>query len=55
MMKRLLDLGLTRGCVFKTIQSGSEGPVLIEVRGTRIALGHGLADRILVEEVEEKA
>jgi Fe2+ transport system protein FeoA len=25
--------------------------VLIEIRGTRIALGHGLASKILIEEV----
>ena len=48
---RLLDLGLTKGCVFEVIQASSKGPVLIEIRGTRIALGHGLASKILVEEV----
>jgi ferrous iron transport protein A len=48
---RLLDLGLTKGCVFEVVQSSSKGPVLIEIRGTRIALGHGLANKILVEEV----
>jgi Fe2+ transport system protein FeoA len=48
-MKRLLDLGLTKGCSFKVIQSRGRGPVLVEVRGTRIALGYGLASQILVE------
>jgi ferrous iron transport protein A len=48
---RLLDLGLTKGCVFEVVQASSKGPVLIEIRGTRIALGHGLANKILVEEV----
>lgn len=48
---RLLDLGLTKGCVFEVVQASSRGPVLIEIRGTRIALGHGLANKILVEEV----
>jgi Fe2+ transport system protein FeoA len=42
---------LTKGCVFEIIQASSKGPVLIEIRGTRIALGHGLASKILVEEV----
>ncbi|MFW9807032.1 MAG: ferrous iron transport protein A [Candidatus Thorarchaeota archaeon] len=50
--KRLLDLGLTKGCTFKVIQSSSNGPVLVEVRGTRIALGHELARRVIVEVLE---
>ncbi|MHA1653294.1 MAG: FeoA family protein [Candidatus Thorarchaeota archaeon] len=50
LLRRLMDLGLTRGCVFKVIQGGTRGPVLIEVRGTRIALGQRIADRLLVEE-----
>ncbi|MFW9793258.1 MAG: ferrous iron transport protein A [Candidatus Thorarchaeota archaeon] len=51
-MKRLLDLGLTRGCTFKVIQGRGRGPVLVEVRGTRIALGHGLASQVVVEVLE---
>lgn len=50
-MKRLLDLGITKGCTFHVVQGSEHGPVLIQVRGTRIALGHGLASRVLVEEV----
>ncbi|MGQ4912872.1 MAG: FeoA family protein [Candidatus Thorarchaeota archaeon] len=50
-MKRLLDLGLTKGCTFKVVQGSQHGPVLVEIRGTRIALGHGLASKIVVEEV----
>ncbi|MGY5852627.1 MAG: FeoA family protein [Candidatus Thorarchaeota archaeon] len=51
MMGRLLDLGLTKGCVFEVVQISRNGPVLVEVRGTRIALGHGIASRLLVREV----
>jgi len=51
LMRRLMDLGITSGCVFKVVQSGGSGPVLIEVRGTRIAVGKNLACRILVKEV----
>ncbi|MBN2231085.1 MAG: ferrous iron transport protein A [Candidatus Thorarchaeota archaeon] len=51
-LKRLMDLGLTKGCFFKVVQGSHMGPVLVEVRGTRIALGHGLARKLLVEEVE---
>jgi ferrous iron transport protein A len=52
-MKRLLDLGFTRGCTFKVIQGTSGGPVLVEIRGTRIALGHGLASQVIVEVLED--
>ena len=51
LMRRLLDLGITKGCTFTVVQGGGRGPVLIEVRGTRIALGHHMACRILVREV----
>ncbi len=50
MLRRLMDLGLTRGSVFKIVQGARHGPVLLEIRGTRIALGHGIASRLLVEE-----
>jgi len=53
--KRLLDLGLTKGCTFKVVHGSSRGPVLVEVRGTRIALGHGLASKVLVEVLEGQA
>ena len=53
--KRLLDLGLTKGCTFKVIHGQGAGPVLVEVRGTRIALGHGLATKVLVEVLEDTA
>ena len=51
--KRLLDLGLTKGCTFKVVHGSSSGPILVEVRGTRIALGQQLARRVIVEIVEE--
>ncbi len=48
---RIVDLGLTRGVTMKVLQGGCQGPVLIEVRGTRLALGQELASRILVQAV----
>lgn len=52
-LRRLLDLGLTTGCSFEVIHGGERGPVLLQVRGTRVALGQGLASRLLVEVVDE--
>jgi ferrous iron transport protein A len=48
-LRRLLDLGITTGCEFQVIQGGSSGPVLVQVRGTRVALGQGLANKLLVK------
>lgn len=48
-LRRLLDLGITKGCSFLVIQGSATGPVLVQVRGTRVALGQGLASKILVE------
>ncbi|MFW9907565.1 MAG: ferrous iron transport protein A [Candidatus Thorarchaeota archaeon] len=52
-LRRLLDLGITSGCVFEVIHGGKSGPILIQVRGTRVALGQGLASKLLVEVVEK--
>lgn len=52
-LRRLLDLGLTTGCSFEVIHGGERGPVLLQVRGTRVALGQGLASRLLVEVVDD--
>jgi len=46
----LTELGLTPGVEFKVIQAQG-GPVLLAVRDARLALGHGMAQKILVEYV----
>ena len=51
-LRRLLDLGITKGCSFLVVQGSSSGPVLVQVRGTRIALGQGLASKMLVQVVD---
>jgi ferrous iron transport protein A len=48
-MTRLADLGFTRGSVVRVLKSFGSGPLLLEVRGSRIALGRGLAMKLLVE------
>lgn len=48
--RRLLAMGLTIGVCIKIIVVRSYGPVLVEVRGTRLAVGHGLARKITVVE-----
>jgi len=48
--KRLADLGLKSGTQIKVIRrTWFSGPVQIEVCGSRLVLGRGLASKIIVE------
>lgn len=48
--KRLADLGLISGTNIKVLKKAPfSGPIKIEVRGSRLALGMGLASKILVK------
>ncbi|MCD4657733.1 MAG: ferrous iron transport protein A [Planctomycetes bacterium] len=47
--RRLAELGLGLGSVIQIVQAQGFGPVIIEVSGSRIALGHGMTDKILVK------
>jgi DtxR family Mn-dependent transcriptional regulator len=48
--KRLMDLGLTPGAKVTVVKSAPfHGPIEILVRGSRLALGRGMAEKIFVE------
>jgi ferrous iron transport protein A len=48
--KRLADLGITSGTQVKVIRRTLfSGPVQVEVAGSRLVLGNGLASKIIVE------
>ena len=46
---RLVSLGLTPGARVAMAQNYGRGPLIVMVRGTRIALGRGEAARIFVQ------
>ncbi len=48
LQRRLADLGLTPGASVRVISSGRPGQVVIEVRGSRLALGRGVAAKVMV-------
>lgn len=48
---RLNALGLTSGVEVRVIQDAG-GPLLVSVRDSRVALGHGMAQKIYVELLE---
>ena len=48
--KRLMDMGLTPGTRITVVRSAPfHGPLEVSVRGSRLALGRGMAERIFVE------
>ena len=48
--RRLMDMGLTPGTIVTVVKSAPfHGPVEVRVRGSRLALGRGMAERIFVE------
>jgi Fe2+ transport system protein FeoA len=47
--KRLMDMGLTPGTEVLVLKSAPfHGPLEVSVRGSRLVLGRGMAERILV-------
>jgi len=51
LQKRLADMGLTPGVQIRVINSQMPGPVLIDLRGSRVALGRGITMKIAVKKV----
>ena len=49
--RRLTDMGLTPGTTLRVINSQSVGPILIDLRGSRLVLGFGVAQKIMVERI----
>ena len=51
LQRRLADMGLTLGVQIRVINGQMSGPVLIDLRGSRLALGRGIAQKIVVKEM----
>jgi Fe2+ transport system protein FeoA len=46
--RRLAEMGLTAGVTVRVMNRQRHGPVVLDLRGTRLALGHGVAHKIMV-------
>jgi ferrous iron transport protein A len=46
--RRLADMGLTPGLSVRIVGSQRPGSVVLDVRGSRLALGRGISHRIMV-------
>lgn len=51
LQRRLADMGLGPGVLVSVLNSQMPGPVILNLRGSRLALGHGMTMRILVRMV----
>ena len=49
-IQRLTDMGLLPGERLKVLHNSGYGPVTVLIKGAKVALGHGLAAKIIVEE-----
>ena len=55
-VRRLAEMGLTPGVEIKLLRKCSfHGPIEIEVRGVALALGHGIASKVLVRPMKAEA
>ena len=48
--KHLADMGLDIGSEIEVLNRGTSGPLVIGVKETRLAVGFGMAGKIIVEE-----
>ena len=46
---RLQHMGLVPGARVKVVQNNAPGPVIVAVKDTRVCLGRGVANRVMVE------
>ncbi len=50
---RIEDMGVRVGKVVEVLSNGGRGPLLLKVDESRIALGRGMAMKILVRRIDE--
>ena len=48
--ERIYSMGLNPGVKFKTLMNSGHGPIELEVRQTKLAIGRGMAERIKISE-----
>jgi len=51
MKQRLADLGLNQGATIRVLNDSGHGALILAVKDSRLAIGRGMAHKILVEPV----
>ena len=49
---RLIAMGFSPKSGIRMVRNSGKGPVVVEIKGTRVVLGRGMADKIKVETVK---
>ena len=47
--KRLADLGFNMGMTLRIVQKDVDGPMILAVKDSRMVLGRGMAQKVMVE------
>ena len=47
--RRLADLGLNIGMTVRVVRINPQGPMILAVKDSRLALGRGMAHKVMVE------
>ncbi len=54
LVERLSAMGITPGVMIRFVRGSQRGPVIVDLRGGRVILGRGMAERIEVEQQGER-
>ena len=54
LQRRLTEMGLTPGAQVMVMSGCHPGPLLVDIRGSRLGLGFGVAQKIMVKEIENE-
>ena len=52
LFNRLASMGLSAGKTVTIVRNSGEGPVIVDLDGSRIAVGRGMAEKIFVEPIK---
>lgn len=50
--RRLIQMGFIKGAVVEVLSNDGKGPIVVSVDRAQIAIGRGIARRIVVEPIE---
>jgi ferrous iron transport protein A len=48
LFNRLASMGICEGKELKVVKNSGDGPVVIDVEGSRYAIGRGMAEKIII-------
>ena len=51
---QMMEMGLCPGCIFEVAGTGGGGRILLLTKNGRIALGHGMGEKIIVTMLNNK-